>query len=717
MITDKLLTLANNLSVSTVGPSYANFGTVFDLLLPQADLAGKTGLVFGHRAELTLSNSLFAQIVTSASPSLSSPTILGEIDLRTKSFFQFNIDKPLQRYVGVMLKRTGTAITGTVRIEVGVAPEAKKSKYPWAYTGMNKPDGEDIPEGITEPSQITEWTFSTASTAYKIDMSVTEPDDGGSAITGYEYSLDGGATVLPLEGVGPWELTMPEASTSYTAIVRARNAIGPALWAEALSAFSGSFTASAPGQFSLSDWAVSTGAADGEIYLSIAAMPANSGSPITAVKYSLTGGAPWTTLSGISTGTRTILAPVAGSVYSIVLAAENSVGLGAASASKSVMSGQTGTTTDVSVVAGESAFSVTVPYGDFSVTVEGTTYNLNTADIIGKAPVILRDATLSGMSTPVAAGDTVSVATAPFIYDAASGIPVVQYYFNRDGLILATGTSYTLTSLDVLAGIVVEQQVINAGGVGSRRTTVSEKPAYTATPLVFSGSQYLRRTGGAGVDPDEVVIAITATNLTNAKLLSGNALFSADTVKGSSRTHSYTSTNSTTGAIQGTMRVENTNGNTLAYNSFVEPTEYPPYDLAVTDKVSWLFSFNKTGAYSQVMTVNGVVKVLRNGAMTPTVTQIDMSHAFTFGAANGRYAKVDLLDGRVFCGTGIWRDFSQIYNRALFINEVGDPTHTLVANAAFGQPKIWIPLNAADANALVNLGTAGAFTSKNGTFA
>lgn len=381
------------------------------------------------------------------------------------------------------------------------------------------------------------------------------------------------------------------------------------------------------------------------------------------------------------------------------------------------MSGQTGTTTDVSVVAGESAFSVTVPYGDFSVTVEGTTYNLNTADIIGKAPVILRDATLSGMSTPVAAGDTVSVATSPYIYDAASGIPVVQYYFNRDGLILATGTSYTLTSLDVLAGIVVEQQVINAGGVGSRRTTVSEKPAYTATPLVFSGSQYLRRTGGAGVDPDEVVIAITATNLTNAKLLSGNALFSADTVKGSARTHSYTSANSTTGAIQGTMRVENTNGNTLAYNSFVEPTEYPPYDLAVTDKVSWLFSFNKTGAYSQVMTVNGVVKVLRNGAMTPTVTQIDMSHAFTFGAANGRYAKFDLLDGRVFCGTGIWRDFSQIYNRALFINEVGDPTHTLVANAAFGQPKIWIPLNAADANALVNLGTAGAFTSKNGTFA
>lgn len=82
----------------------------------------------------------------------------------------------------------------------------------------------------TAPSQITSWTWTTGLAASQIALAITAPSDGGSAITGYEYSLDGGATAIPLTGASPWTLTMAAAGTSYTAVVRARNAIGAGAW-------------------------------------------------------------------------------------------------------------------------------------------------------------------------------------------------------------------------------------------------------------------------------------------------------------------------------------------------------------------------------------------------------------------------------------------------------------------------------------------------------
>lgn len=95
----------------------------------------------------------------------------------------------------------------------------------------------------TVPDQITEWTWTTGLEASQIVASITAPSDGGSPITGYEYSLDGGTTAILLTGTGPWTLTMDAAGTAYTAVVRAINAIGAGAWSTSKTATSGAFAA------------------------------------------------------------------------------------------------------------------------------------------------------------------------------------------------------------------------------------------------------------------------------------------------------------------------------------------------------------------------------------------------------------------------------------------------------------------------------------------
>lgn len=91
----------------------------------------------------------------------------------------------------------------------------------------------------TAPAQITNWTWTTGLAASQIVASITAPSNGGSAITGYEYSLNGGTTAIPLNGASPWTLTMAAAGTSYTAVVRSRNAIGAGPWSTSKTATSG----------------------------------------------------------------------------------------------------------------------------------------------------------------------------------------------------------------------------------------------------------------------------------------------------------------------------------------------------------------------------------------------------------------------------------------------------------------------------------------------
>ncbi|WP_146120031.1 fibronectin type III domain-containing protein [Leucobacter massiliensis] len=108
--------------------------------------------------------------------------------------------------------------------------------------------------------------------------------DGGSAITGYEYRLDGGPWESVPSGSGPLELAGLADGSAHEVRIRAVNAAGPGAASEAAE-FA---TPGVPG--ALADPAATGG--DGVIEVGFRPGP-NGGSPITSVEFSLDGGASW----------------------------------------------------------------------------------------------------------------------------------------------------------------------------------------------------------------------------------------------------------------------------------------------------------------------------------------------------------------------------------------------------------------------------------------
>lgn len=93
-----------------------------------------------------------------------------------------------------------------------------------------------------------------------------------------------------------------------------------------------------PNTFATNQWSVATGTNPAEINITISVLPANNGSPITAIQYRV-GTGPWVTLPEASTGTYPVTMPATSTAYSISLRAINIVGPSAQSAAKTATSG------------------------------------------------------------------------------------------------------------------------------------------------------------------------------------------------------------------------------------------------------------------------------------------------------------------------------------------------------------------------------------------
>ncbi|WDA11678.1 hypothetical protein [Paracoccus marcusii] len=97
--------------------------------------------------------------------------------------------------------------------------------------------------------------------------------------------------------------------------------------------------ATAPVPFAAGDWSLATGLEANQLVVNIASLPANGGSPITAIQYSANGGT-WTALpGGAGTGPRTLTMPAAATSYSIRLRAVNAVGNSTPGDTKTATSG------------------------------------------------------------------------------------------------------------------------------------------------------------------------------------------------------------------------------------------------------------------------------------------------------------------------------------------------------------------------------------------
>ena len=95
----------------------------------------------------------------------------------------------------------------------------------------------------------------------------------------------------------------------------------------------------APVPFAAGDWSLATGLEANQLVVNIASLPANGGSPITAIQYSANGGT-WMALpGGAGTGPRTLTMPAAAMSYSIRLRAVNAVGNSTPGDTKTATSG------------------------------------------------------------------------------------------------------------------------------------------------------------------------------------------------------------------------------------------------------------------------------------------------------------------------------------------------------------------------------------------
>lgn len=186
-----------------------------------------------------------------------------------------------------------------------------------------------------------------------LTVAFSTPSNGGTPITNYEYSLDGGdtwTTRSPASTSSPIVVTGLENGTTYQVRVRAVNAVGSG----SPSATSSATPRTGPGAPTiLGDTIVGV---DGILDVEFTAPASDGGSAITTYQYSTDGGTTWrerssgTTASPLRIGTESVdgTTPLTGGeVYPVEIRAVNAAGPGAASA---VAEGITTTAPDAPVI-------------------------------------------------------------------------------------------------------------------------------------------------------------------------------------------------------------------------------------------------------------------------------------------------------------------------------------------------------------------------------
>jgi hypothetical protein len=161
------------------------------------------------------------------------------------------------------------------------------------------------------PTSLAAATITTTS----IVVSFTPGTDGGSPITNYEYSIDGGSIFTafsPVQALSPITITGLSSNTSYTIKLKAVNTIGASIASSSLSVT----TASVPGAPTI----VFSSSGNTLVYVYFT-LGTNSSS-VTNYTYSTDGGSNFTPFSpAISTSPVTITGLTNGTPYDIVLKA------------------------------------------------------------------------------------------------------------------------------------------------------------------------------------------------------------------------------------------------------------------------------------------------------------------------------------------------------------------------------------------------------------
>lgn len=302
-----------------------------------------------------------------------------------------------------------------------------------------------------------------------VSLDFTPGVDGGSNITNYEYSIDGGVTFTPFNPVvtvSPVTITDLTAGSTYPIQLRAVNSIGRGASSAVLSVVIPTFPDAPTG--------LTYTTSDSEATISFTP-GSDRGSVIINYEYSIDGGSTFTTFSPATgtTDTVTITGLTNGSTYPIQIRAVNLIGNGVAS----------------------SVISVVLPA------------------VAPSAPSMLSASSIGTKSFTVA-----------FTPGATGGSAITNYEYSIDGgsTFTACSPAVTVSPITISTGLSsnttysVVLKAVNAVGAGAASPALSVTTAKIEGSLLFDGSNRLTLSPGASVGGGAYTVECWFYNNNNA---------------------------------------------------------------------------------------------------------------------------------------------------------------------------------------------------------
>jgi len=253
----------------------------------------------------------------SATVSITTPT---DVTAQSVTGYQYSINKGAT-YQNAVVSNGSFSITGLTN---GVSTSVQIRATNFNGNSLASLAKSVVPATSPAAPSITTITPS----AGALSIAFTAGATGGSAVTGYQYSLDGGSTWLaPKTAVktSPLKVTGLPNATAYQVKIRAVNVIGAGLASDAVSASTPVLVPSAPTTIGISKTSTT-------FTVDVTAPVNNGGGAITNYAYSVDSGKTWTEVSPASNSTRIVISGLkSNTTYPVQIAAVNSAGRGAGS--------------------------------------------------------------------------------------------------------------------------------------------------------------------------------------------------------------------------------------------------------------------------------------------------------------------------------------------------------------------------------------------------